>query len=52
MAGFHADLKVEGETVTITDVDTKTGTQLNCEWLAGPTVIRAGDVNMIQGVEL
>ena len=52
VAGFHADLKVEGETVTITDVDTKTGTQLNGELLAGPTVIRAGDVIMIQGVEL
>ncbi len=52
VSGFHADLKVEGNTVTISDVDTKTGTQLNGELLSGPTTIRAGDVIMIQGVEL
>ena len=33
VSGFHADLKVESNTVTITDVDTKTGTQLNGELL-------------------
>lgn len=52
VAGFHADLKVEGNTVTISDVDTKTGTQLNGDLLMGPTTLRAGDVIMIQGVEL
>jgi pSer/pThr/pTyr-binding forkhead associated (FHA) protein len=52
VSGFHADLKVESNTVTITDVDTKTGTQLNGELLSGPTTIRAGDIIMIQGVEL
>ncbi|MFT4799864.1 MAG: pSer/pThr/pTyr-binding forkhead associated (FHA) protein [Candidatus Azotimanducaceae bacterium] len=52
VSGFHADLKVEGNNVTISDVDTKTGTQLNGELLAGPTNLRAGDVIMIQGVEL
>ena len=52
VSGFHADLKVEGNNVTITDVDTKTGTQLNGELLSRPTIIRAGDIIMIQGVEL
>lgn len=52
VSGFHADLKVEGNVVTITDVNTKTGTQLNGELLSGPTNLRAGDVIMIQGVEL
>jgi pSer/pThr/pTyr-binding forkhead associated (FHA) protein len=52
VAGFHADLKVEGNTVTISDVDTKTGTQLNGDLLTGPTTLRAGDVIMIMGVEL
>ncbi len=52
VSGFHADLKVEGTVVTISDVDTKTGTQLNGELLSGPTTLRAGDVIMIQGVEL
>jgi pSer/pThr/pTyr-binding forkhead associated (FHA) protein len=50
--GFHADLKVEGEQVTISDVDTKTGTQLNGDLLSGATNLRAGDVIKIQGVEL
>jgi len=52
VSGFHADLKVEGELVTITDVNTKTGTQLNDDLLAGPTTLRAGDTIKIQGVEL
>ncbi len=52
VSGFHADLKVDGDQVTITDVDTKTGTQLNGELLTGPTNLRPGDVIMIQGVEL
>ncbi len=50
--GFHADLKVDGDQITISDVDTKTGTQLNGELLSGPTNLRAGDIIMIQGVEL
>lgn len=50
--GFHADLKVDGDNVIISDVDTKTGTQLNGDLLTGPTNLRAGDVIMIQGVEL
>ena len=52
VSGFHADLKVEGNQVTISDVDTKTGTQLNGELLTGPTTLRVGDIVMIQGVEL
>jgi len=52
VSGFHVDLKVDGDNVTITDVDTKTGTQLNGDLLIGPTNLRAGDVIMIQGVEL
>jgi len=50
--GFHADLKVEGEQVTISDVNTKTGTQLNGDLLSGPATLRAGDIIKIQGVEL
>lgn len=49
---FHADVKVEGNVATISDVDTKTGTQLNGDLLSGPTALRAGDVIMIQGVEI
>lgn len=52
VSGFHADLRVDGSNVIIADVDTKTGTQLNGELLTGPTNVRAGDVIMIQGVEL
>lgn len=52
VSGFHADLKVDGDNVMITDVGTKTGTQLNGELLSGPTTLRTGDVIMIQGVEL
>lgn len=50
--GFHADLKVEGDTVTLTDVNTKTGTLLNGDLIEGPTVIRAGDTIGIGGAEL
>ena len=50
--GFHADLKVEGDIVTLTDVNTKTGTQLNGDLIDGPTVVRAGDTIAIGGVEL
>ncbi|MBL4682002.1 MAG: FHA domain-containing protein [Pseudomonadales bacterium] len=52
VSGFHADLKVEGELVTISDVNTKTGTQVNGDLLSGPTTLRAGDTIKIQGVEL
>jgi pSer/pThr/pTyr-binding forkhead associated (FHA) protein len=52
VSGFHADLRVDGNNVIISDVDTKTGTQLNGELLSGPTNLRAGDLIMIQGVEL
>ena len=49
---FHADLKVDGETVTLTDVGTQTGTSLNGTKLTGPVMLRAGDLISIQGVEL
>ena len=52
MGGFHADLKVEGEQVAISDVNTKMGTQLNGDLLSGPTTLRVGDIIKIQGVEL
>lgn len=41
---FHADLKVEGDKVTLSDVNTKSGTFLNGDRLSGPTQVRAGDV--------
>ena len=49
---FHADLKVEGDLVTLTDVGTPTGTSLNGTKLTGPAMLRAGDLISIQGVEL
>lgn len=52
VSGFHADLRVDGNNIILSDVDTKTGTQLNGDLLTGPTNLRAGDVIMIQGVEL
>ena len=50
--GFHADLRVEGGTVTLTDVNTKTGTVLNGDLIEGPTVVRAGDTIGVGGIEL
>lgn len=49
---FHADLKVDGEMVTLTDVGTQTGTSLNGTKLTGPAMLRAGDLISIQGIEL
>ncbi len=49
---FHADLKVEDEIVTLSDVGTQTGTYLNGKVLTAPAILRAGDVISIQGVEL
>jgi len=49
---FHADLKVEGDIVTLTDVGTQAGTSLNGTKLTGPVMIREGDLISIQGVEL
>ena len=50
--GFHADLKVEGDSVTLTDVNTKISTMLNGDLIEGPTLVRAGDTIAIGGVEL
>ncbi len=50
--GFHADLKVEGNQVTITDINTATGTMVNGEKITAPMPLRAGDIIVIQGVEL
>ncbi len=50
VTGFHADLKVEGSQVTLTDIGG--GMSLNGEALSGPTAVRAGDSIVIQGVEL
>ncbi|XOV88850.1 MAG: FHA domain-containing protein [Pseudomonadota bacterium] len=50
--GFHADLKVEGETVTITDVNTASGTLVNGAKIAGPVVLGVGDIVTVGGVEL
>lgn len=49
---FHVDLKVEDETVTLTDVVPDGGTLLNGDLLTGATVARAGDLINIKGVEL
>lgn len=50
--GFHADLKVEGDRVILTDVNTQTGTDLNGVKLSGPMDLKVGDIIQIQGVEL
>jgi len=50
--GFHADLKVEGDRVTITDINTATGTMVNGDKITGSITLRAGDLITIQGVEL
>jgi pSer/pThr/pTyr-binding forkhead associated (FHA) protein len=50
--GFHADLRVDGDTVTITDVKTPSGTLVNGERISTPTALRLGDVVSVGGVEL
>ncbi len=50
--GFHADLKVEGVRVTITDINSTNGTLVNGEKITGPMPLGAGDIIAIQGVEL
>ncbi len=50
--GFHADLKVEGAQVTITDINSTNGTLVNGEKITGPMPLGAGDIIVIQGVEL
>ena len=50
--GFHADIKVEGDQVSITDINTASGTFVNGDKISGPTNLRAGDVIQIGGVDL
>lgn len=50
--GFHADLKVEGDSVVLTDVKTQTGTFLNGQRIVGPMQLRVGDVIRIMAAEL
>ena len=50
--GFHADLKVEGTQVTITDINSSTGTLVNGEKINVPMPLGVGDLIVIQGVEL
>ncbi len=50
--GFHADLKVEGTRVTITDINSTNGTLVNGEKITAPMPLGAGDIIVIQGVEL
>lgn len=50
--GFHADLKVEGQMVTLSDINTASGTFLNGKKISGTMPVRVGDVITIQGVEL
>jgi len=52
VSGFHADLRVDGDTVTITDVKTPSGTFVNGERISTPTTVRLGDVVSVGGVEL
>ncbi|MFT4712716.1 MAG: pSer/pThr/pTyr-binding forkhead associated (FHA) protein [Candidatus Azotimanducaceae bacterium] len=50
--GFHADLKVEANQVTISDVNTGSGTYVNGEKILAPMPIRAGDSIRVGSVEL
>ena len=50
--GFHADLKVEGTQVTISDINTNAGTLVNGEKITSPMPLGVGDIIVIQGVEL
>ena len=50
--GFHADIKVEGDQVLITDINTQHGTWVNGDKIGGPTNLRAGDTVTIGGVDL
>jgi pSer/pThr/pTyr-binding forkhead associated (FHA) protein len=49
--GFHADIKVEDSGVTITDINTTTGTLVNGDKISGPTTLRDGDIITVAGVE-
>lgn len=50
--GFHADIQVDGDNVSITDINTPSGTLVNGDKISGPTNLRAGDVISVGGVEL
>jgi len=50
--GFHADLKVEANQVTISDVNTASGTFVNGEKILAPMPIRAGDSIKVGSAEL
>jgi pSer/pThr/pTyr-binding forkhead associated (FHA) protein len=50
--GFHADVRVDGDSVSITDVKTATGTLVNGVRINSTTLIGKGDVISIGGVEL
>lgn len=50
--GFHADIQVDGDNVSITDINTSSGTFVNGDKISGPTNLRAGDVVTIGGVDL
>lgn len=50
--GFHADIKVEGDEVSITDIKSATGTLVNGEKITVTTPLKAGDIINVQGVEL
>ncbi len=50
--GFHADLQVEGSQVSITDINSATGTIVNGEKITGTMPLGTGDTVVIQGVEL
>ena len=52
MNGFHADIQVDDDVASITDINTATGTMVNGEKISGPTTLRAGDVVTVQGTKL
>lgn len=50
--GFHADIRVDGDEVIISDVDTESGTLVNGRRIGEATALSAGDVVSIGGVDL
>ncbi len=50
--GFHADVRVDGMAISITDVNTDAGTFVNGAKIGETTALNPGDVISIGGVEL
>jgi|TARA_B110000438_G_scaffold38224_1_gene37996 pSer/pThr/pTyr-binding forkhead associated (FHA) protein len=50
--GFYADIQVDGDVVSVTDINASFGTIVSGEKISGPTTLRVGDVVTVQGIKL